>query len=134
MIRGVWHLIRNCPGHSDQRLVEFACLCVIHVINSYYRSYPENLEILVDAELITAVHVLPRWCSPFVAANTFTQLLRALATSARASPNITIVLLEARTVAPYTKFSQASSHPPAPKAKNKAMRGVDKVSAADLPT
>ena len=30
-----------------------------------------------------------------IAANTFTQLLRALATSARASPNITIVLLEA---------------------------------------
>ncbi|KAI0306092.1 hypothetical protein B0F90DRAFT_1808594 [Multifurca ochricompacta] len=76
MIRSVWPIIRNCLGYSDQRLVEFACLCVIRVIDSYYRSSPENLEILVDAELIAA-------------------LLRALATSARASPNITIVLLEA---------------------------------------
>ncbi|KAH9172968.1 hypothetical protein EDB89DRAFT_1961917 [Lactarius sanguifluus] len=97
MIRSVWPIIRNCLGYSDQRLVEFACLCVIRVIDSYYRSSPENLEILVDAELITAVNVLllPAGGSPLIATNTFTQLLRALATSARASPNITIVLLEA---------------------------------------
>jgi E3 ubiquitin-protein ligase TRIP12 len=97
MIRGVWPIIRNCLGYSDQRLVEFACLCVIRVIDSYYRASPENLEILVDAELITAVNVLllPAGGSPLIAANTFTQLLRALATSARASPNISIVLLEA---------------------------------------
>ncbi|KAI9510528.1 hypothetical protein F5148DRAFT_1274737 [Russula earlei] len=97
MIRGVWPIIRNCLGYSDQRLVEFACLCVIRVIDSYYRSSPENLEILVDAELIAAVNLLllPAGGSPLIAANTFTQLLRALATSARASPNITIVLLEA---------------------------------------
>ena len=97
MIRGVWPIIRNCLGYPDQRLVEFAYLCVIRVIDSYYWSSPENLEILVDAELITAVNVLllPAGGSPLIAANTFTQLLRALATSARANPNITIVLLEA---------------------------------------
>ena len=38
---------------------------------------------------------IPAGGSPLIAANTFTQLLRALATSAHASPNITIVLLEA---------------------------------------
>jgi E3 ubiquitin-protein ligase TRIP12 len=97
MIRGIWPIIRNCLGYSDQHLVEFACLCVIRVIDSYYRASPENLEILVDAELLAAVNVLllPAGGSPLIAANTFTQLLRALATSARASPNITIVLLEA---------------------------------------
>ena len=90
MIRGVWPIIRNCLGYSDQRLVKFACLCVIYVINSYYRSSLENLEILIDAEIITTVNVLllPTGGSPLTAANTFTQLLRALATSARASPNI----------------------------------------------
>ena len=55
MIRGVWPIIRNCLGYSDQRLVEFACLCVIRVIDSYYRSSPENLENLVDAELIEEI-------------------------------------------------------------------------------
>ncbi|THH12821.1 hypothetical protein EW146_g7335 [Bondarzewia mesenterica] len=97
MILGVWPIIRNCLGYSDQRLVEFACLCVIRVIDSYYRASPENLELLVDTDLIKAVNLLllPAGGSPLIAANTFTLLLRALATSARASPKITVVLLEA---------------------------------------
>ncbi|KAF8889303.1 hypothetical protein BD779DRAFT_1611065 [Infundibulicybe gibba] len=97
MIRGVWPIIRNCLTYSDQRLVEFACLCVIRVIDSYYRASTDNLESLVDADLIKAVNqlLLPAGGSPLIAANTYTLLLRALATSARASPKITVALLEA---------------------------------------
>lgn len=97
MIRGVWPIIRNCLGYSDQRLVEFACLCVIRVVDSYYRASTENLESLVDTDLIKAVNqlLLPAGGSPLIAANTFTLLLRAIATSARASPKITLALLEA---------------------------------------
>lgn len=97
MIRGVWPIIRNCMGYSDQRLVEYACLCVIRIIDSYYRSSPENLEQLVDTDLIQAVNMLllPAGGSPLIAPGTFTLLLRALATSARVSPKITLVLLEA---------------------------------------
>ncbi|KAH9924830.1 hypothetical protein B0H21DRAFT_781413 [Amylocystis lapponica] len=97
MIRGVWPIIRNCLGYSDQRLVEYACLCVIRVVDAYYRASPENLEALVDIDLIRAVNLLllPSGGSPLIVASTFTLLLRALATSARASPKITLVLLEA---------------------------------------
>ncbi|KAH9944969.1 uncharacterized protein BXZ73DRAFT_38598 [Epithele typhae] len=97
MIRGVWPIIRSCLGYSDQRLVEFACLCVIRIIDSYYRSSPENLEQLVDRDLIQAINMLllPAGGSPLIAPSTFTLLLRALATSARVSSKITIVLLEA---------------------------------------
>ncbi|TFK51850.1 hypothetical protein OE88DRAFT_1679337 [Heliocybe sulcata] len=97
MIRGVWPIIRNCLSYSDQRLVEFACLCVIRVIDSYYRSFPHHLESLVDSDLIRAVNLLllPAGGSPLIAPNTFTLLLRALATSARSSPKISIALLEA---------------------------------------
>lgn len=97
MIRGVWPIIRNCLGYSDQRLVEYACLCVIRVIDAYYRSASEHLEALVDSDLIRAVNLLllPSGGSPLIATSTFTLLLRALATSARASPKITVVLLEA---------------------------------------
>ncbi|KAI0675862.1 hypothetical protein C8Q78DRAFT_964482 [Trametes maxima] len=97
MIRAVWPIIRNCLGYSDQRLVEYACLCVIRIIDSYYRSSPENLEALVDTDLIRAVNMLlsPAGGSPLIAASTYTLLLRALATSARVSPKITLVLLEA---------------------------------------
>jgi E3 ubiquitin-protein ligase TRIP12 len=97
MIHGIWPIIRNCLGYSDQRLVEFACLCVIRVIDSYYRASTENLETLVDTDLVRAVNLLlmPAGGSPLIAANTYTLLLRALATSARASPKITLALLEA---------------------------------------
>ncbi|KAJ6471203.1 armadillo-type protein [Mycena vulgaris] len=95
-IRGVWPIIRNCLAYSDQRLVEFACLCVIHVIDSYHCASVENLEVLVDTDLIRAVNqlLLPAG-APLVAANTYTLLVRALATAARASPKITLALLEA---------------------------------------
>ncbi|KAJ6620558.1 hypothetical protein B0H10DRAFT_2020828 [Mycena sp. CBHHK59/15] len=95
-IRGVWPIIRNCLAYSDQRLVEFACLCVIRVIDSYHRASVENLEALVDTDLIRAVNqlLLPAG-APLVAINTYTLLVRALATAARASPKITLALLEA---------------------------------------
>jgi len=97
MVKGVWPIIRGCLSYSDQRLVEFACLCVIRVIDSYHRSSIENLQSLVDRDLIKAVNqlLLPAGGSPLIASNTFTLLLRALATCARASPKITISLLEA---------------------------------------
>ncbi|KAJ7180903.1 hypothetical protein C8R46DRAFT_985964 [Mycena filopes] len=98
-IRGVWPIIRNCLAYSDQRLVEFACLCVIRVIDSYHRASVENLEALVDTDLIRAVNqlLLPAG-APLVAANTYTLLVRSLATAARASPKITLALLEADVV------------------------------------
>lgn len=51
----------------------------------------------MDTDLIKAVNqlLLPAGGSPLIAANTYTLLLRALATSARASPRITLALLEA---------------------------------------
>ena len=100
MVRGVWPIIRNCLSYPDQRLVEFACLCVIRVIDSYNRSSVENLEALVDIDLIKGVNqlLLPAGGSPLVATNTYTLLLRALATCARVSPKITLTLLEAEVV------------------------------------
>ena len=51
----------------------------------------------MDTDLVRAVNLLlmPAGGSPLIAANTYTLLLRALATSARASPKITLALLEA---------------------------------------
>ncbi|TFK74978.1 hypothetical protein BDN72DRAFT_886090 [Pluteus cervinus] len=97
MISGVWSIIRGCLSYSDQRLVEFACLCVIRVVDSYYRSSVQHLEALIDIDLIRAVNqlLLPAGGSPLIATNTYTLLLRALATSARSSPKITLSLLEA---------------------------------------
>ncbi|KAF8449163.1 hypothetical protein L210DRAFT_3609574 [Boletus edulis BED1] len=97
MVLGVWPIIRNCLGYSDQRLVEFACLCVIRIIDSYHRASTENLENILDETAIRAINLLlmPSGGSPLIPANTYTLLLKALATAARASPRITIALLQA---------------------------------------
>ncbi|KAJ4473595.1 hypothetical protein J3R30DRAFT_3659131 [Lentinula aciculospora] len=97
MISGVWPIIRNCLSYPDQRLVEFACLCVIRVVDSYHKSSVENLESLVNTELIRAVNqlLMPAGGSPLIAPNTYTLLLRALSTAGRASPKVTVALLEA---------------------------------------
>jgi E3 ubiquitin-protein ligase TRIP12 len=100
MLQGVWSIIRNCLSYSDQRLVEHACHCVIRVVDSFYRSNVGHLESLIDTDLIKAVHLLllPAGGSPLITGNTFTLLLRALATSARVSAKISIALLEADVV------------------------------------
>lgn len=96
MIQGVWSIIRNCLSYPDQRLLEFACLCIIRVIDSYHRSGVEHLEVLVDADLVRAVNqlLLPAGGSPLIAATTYTQLVRALATAARASPAVAVTMLK----------------------------------------
>ncbi|KAH8832939.1 hypothetical protein DL96DRAFT_1667384 [Flagelloscypha sp. PMI_526] len=73
MVDGVWPIIRNCLAYSDQRLVEYACLCIIHTVRAI------NLLLL------------PAGGSPLIASNTFTLLLRALATAARSSAKVTIL-------------------------------------------
>ncbi|KAL0953368.1 hypothetical protein HGRIS_004605 [Hohenbuehelia grisea] len=96
-IQGVWPIIRNCLLYADQRLVEHACHAVIRVIDSYHRSSISNLETLIDTDLIKAVNqlLMPPGGSPIIVASTYTLLLRAMATCARASPRIALALLEA---------------------------------------
>ena len=100
MIKDVWPIIRNCLGYADQRLVDYAALCVIRVIDSYHRSHADKLEILVDADLIRAVNVLllPPGGSSIIPAGTFTLLLKSMATAARSSPTIALTLLKADVV------------------------------------
>lgn len=97
MIKEVWPIIRNCLGYADQRLVDFASLCVIRTIDSYYRAHADKLESLVDADLIRAINalLLPAGGSSLIPPNTSTLLIRSMATAARASATIAVALLEA---------------------------------------
>ncbi|KAF8519043.1 hypothetical protein BU17DRAFT_48078 [Hysterangium stoloniferum] len=100
MIRDVFPILRNVLGYSDQRLVEYACLCVIRIIESYHRTSPGLLETLIDTDLIRAIHalLLPAGGSPLISSNTYMLFLRALGTAAKASPKISVALLEADVV------------------------------------
>lgn len=100
MIKDAFPTIRNVLGYSDQKLVEYACLCVIRVIEAYFRSSADLLETLLQPELLRAINVLlmPAGGSPLISASTYTLCLRALATASRSSPKVTIALLEADVV------------------------------------
>ncbi|KAG8874928.1 Ubiquitin fusion degradation protein 4 [Tulasnella sp. 331] len=96
-IKEVFPIIRNVLSYSDQRLVEYACLCVIRVIESFHRSSPDLLDTILDGETIKAINVLllPAGGSPLVSSGTFTSFLKVLATAAKASPKTMLGLLDA---------------------------------------
>jgi E3 ubiquitin-protein ligase TRIP12 len=97
MIQSVWPIIRNCLSYSDQRIVEYACICVIRVVDAYHRSSTDFLEKLMDIELIRSINVLllPSGGSSLIATSTYTLLIRALAISTRASSAVMLTLLKA---------------------------------------
>jgi E3 ubiquitin-protein ligase TRIP12 len=88
MVKDVFPIIRTVLGYADPRLVEHASLCVIRTIESF-RAHPELLEGLVDTVLLRAL------TSAAVSPGTFTLVLRALSSATKASPKITLALLEA---------------------------------------
>ncbi|KAG8933673.1 Ubiquitin fusion degradation protein 4 [Tulasnella sp. 418] len=100
-IKQVLPVIRGVLSYSDQRLVEYACLCIIRTVESFYRSSPDLLEVILDEGTIRAVNALltPTTGSTVISPSTFTNLLRVLSVSARASPKVSLRLLEAGAVA-----------------------------------
>lgn len=103
MIRDVLPIIQNVLTYSDQRLVESACRCVVSAVESY-RHQPEILEQLLTGGLVTAVNslLLPSSSTSTgsgasttnISAGTYTNVLKALGTGAKASPKVAVTMLE----------------------------------------
>lgn len=96
MVRDAFPILRQVLTQSDQRLVEQATLAVVRSLESYRHS-AENLEGLLDLETVVAINALltPSGGSPIISDSTYTQLLKALSSAARASAKVTIAFLEA---------------------------------------
>nr|XP_031864296.1 uncharacterized protein CI109_000209 [Kwoniella shandongensis]KAA5531368.1 hypothetical protein CI109_000209 [Kwoniella shandongensis] len=95
-IKEVFPILRDTLSSGDQRLVEQATLAVVRTIEAY-RHNAEHLEGLLDVPTVTAVNALlmPSGGSPLLSPSTYTHLLKALTTSARGSPKVSIAFLEA---------------------------------------
>lgn len=95
-VRDVFPTLRETLTSGDQRLVEQATLAVVRTIESY-RHNAEYLEGLLDVAIVVAVNALlmPSGGSPLLTPATYTHLLKALTSSARGSPKVTIAFLEA---------------------------------------
>lgn len=96
MIREVFPILRDVLTQTDQRLVEQATLAVLRTLESY-RHNAEHLEGLLDLPTVVAINALlmPAGGSPIISDSTYTHLLKALTSAARASAKVTIALLEA---------------------------------------
>ncbi len=102
-IKDVFPTLRAVLSYSDQRLVEYAALCVIRTIESFARGATDALESLLSASVIREVTALlvPSSSSgsgsggAMISSGTMTQFLRALSTAAKNSPAIALTLLEA---------------------------------------
>ncbi|TXT15889.1 hypothetical protein VHUM_00392 [Vanrija humicola] len=96
MIRDVFPTLREVLTQADQRLVEQATLAVVRTIESY-RHNASHLEGLLDVPTVVAINALlmPSAGSPLISDGTYTHLLKALTSAARASGEVTIAFLEA---------------------------------------
>ncbi|SGZ20511.1 BQ5605_C021g09283 [Microbotryum silenes-dioicae] len=93
MVKDVMPIFKQTLGYPDQRLVEQSCLAVVRIVESY-RYYPEKLEDLLSADLLSAVRVLLNPDCTTVGAGTYTQTLKMLATAAKASPGVAATLVD----------------------------------------
>lgn len=93
MIRDVFPMIRNVLGYPDSKLVEQASTIVVRTLESY-RHRADLLEQLLDEETLRAINnlLLPGGTSSTLSATSYTSLVKALSTAARASPAVTMSL------------------------------------------
>lgn len=93
MVRDATPIFKNVLGYPDQRVVEQACLAITRIVESY-RHYPDKLEAILTPDLLAAVRALLNPDSSTVGPGTYTQVLKMLAIAAKASPQVSIALLE----------------------------------------
>ncbi len=94
VIRDVMPILLNVLGSSDQKVVEQASLCVSRVVESF-KYQQDKLEELVSADLLKAIRrLLLPGTTNLIGPSIYTQFLRVLATTARASPTLSAALFK----------------------------------------
>lgn len=94
MVQEITPILQNVLSYSDQRVVEQACMAVTRIVDSY-RHHPDKLEALLTADLLGPIEklLIPGNASP-IGSSTYTQVLRMLGIAAKASPEVSIALIE----------------------------------------
>ncbi|CAD6911793.1 unnamed protein product [Tilletia controversa] len=119
MVSDIMPIVQNVLGYADQRLVESACKCVVRMIDSY-RHHPELLEKLITSELVGPLCELllaasggsgAATASVKIGSNTHTELLKALGTASKASPEAAVTLLDKNIVETLYQLLTGSTPP-----------------------
>ncbi|EGC32277.1 hypothetical protein DICPUDRAFT_57189 [Dictyostelium purpureum] len=96
MVREPIQILTNLLQYQDQKVVELSCLCFSRLIESFYDS-PQKLEIIASHGLISnLVRIISGMynSTTSLSPNTYSQIIRIMATVCHGCPNITQTLLE----------------------------------------
>ena len=113
MVQSITPILQNVLSYSDQRVVEQACMALTRIVDSY-RHHPDKLEALLTADLLGPIEklLIPGNASP-IGSTTYTQVLRMLGIAAKASPEVSIALIE-MSIANTLYLLLGGLSPPAP--------------------
>ncbi|KUI53640.1 hypothetical protein VP1G_00947 [Cytospora mali] len=91
-------ILRDVLKNSDQRVVEQASICVSRIVDTW-RHNPSKLEALVTEDLLSSIlRLLLPGSTNLIGPSIHTQFLRVLASTARASPRLSVELMKMNVV------------------------------------
>ncbi|KAK5113190.1 hypothetical protein LTR62_003526 [Meristemomyces frigidus] len=122
-VRDVMPILLSTLASSDQKVVEQASLCVSRIVDSF-KYKDDKLEEVVSADLLKAIlRLLLPGSTNMISQNVHTQFLRVLSSAARASPRLSVELLQMNVVDTLYQILTGVS---APQGTDNAVSKIDK--------
>ncbi|ROW03011.1 hypothetical protein VMCG_05677 [Cytospora schulzeri] len=98
VVKDAMRILRDVLKNSDQRVVEQASICVSRIVDTW-RHNPSKLEALVTEDLLASIlRLLLPGSTNLIGPSIHTQFLRVLASTARASPRLSVELMKMNVV------------------------------------
>lgn len=98
VVRDAMRILRDVLKNSDQRVVEQASICVSRIVDAW-RHAPNKLEALINEDLLASIlRLLLPGSTNLIGPSIHTQFLRVLASTAKASPRLSVELMKMNVV------------------------------------
>lgn len=98
VVKDAMRILRDVLKNSDQRVVEQASICVSRIVDTW-RHTPSKLEALVSEDLLASIlRLLMPGSTNLIGPGIHTQFLRVLASTAKASPRLSVELMKMNVV------------------------------------
>lgn len=98
VVRDAMRILQDVLKNSDQRVVEQASVCVSRIVDAW-RHAPSKLEALINEDLLASIlRLLLPGSTNLIGPSIHTQFLRVLASTAKASPRLSVELIKMNVV------------------------------------
>lgn len=98
VVKDAMRILRDVLKNSDQRVVEQAAICVSRIVEAW-RHTPSKLEALINEDLLGSIlRLLLPGSTNLIGPSIHTQFLRVLASTAKASPRLSVELMKMNVV------------------------------------